>query len=154
MKRFILLAAAALTAFAMVPAQADDGFSVTGTVLVGNPVTRAYGGASEMVSPCNGSIDPDVPAGTGQGVDGYWIQLPEGSAGLEATLVTLTEGADFDAWFYDEGCTLMTGAANYTMATTDPVPNGDEAGAIPEGAAFVAVDLYVGANASFTFTIL
>lgn len=154
MKKILLAAIAALTALSLVPANAEPTFSETGTVLVGDPVSRRYGGVTETASPCNGSVDPDVPSGLGQGIDGYWIQLPEGSSGSTATLVTNTEGADFDAWFYTEGCSLLTGAENYTMATTDPAPNGDEEGVIPEDAAWVAVDLYVGAAASFTFSIL
>lgn len=154
MRKILLAALVAMTALSLVPANAEPTFSVTGTVLVGDPVSRRYGGVTETVSPCNGSVDPDVPPGLGQGIDGYWIQLPEGSAGSTATLVTNTAGADFDGWFYTEGCALLTGAANYTLATTDPAPNGDEEGVIPEDAAWVAVDLYVGAAASFTFSIL
>jgi hypothetical protein len=154
MRKYLLAAIAAMTVLSLIPANAEPSFSVTGTVLVGDPVSRRYGAVTETVSPCNGSIDPDVPAGAAQGVDGYWIQLPEGSAGATATLVANTPGADFDAWFYTEGCSLLTGAANYTMATTDPMPNGDEEGTIPEDAAWVAVDLYIGAAAEFTFSIL
>lgn len=149
MKKFLLLVAT-VSMLAALPSQADPFFTATGTVLAGDPATRAVGGATEQLSPCNGSIDPDVPAGLAQGVDGYWIQLPEGSAGRTATL-TANEPNDVDGWFYDEGCGLMP--SPYTLATTDPVPNGDEQGVIPEGAAWVVVDLYVGAAATFTFSI-
>jgi hypothetical protein len=156
MKRLALVSMIllAVAAPALASHTATD-FVATGTILIGDPGTRVIGGVTEQGSPCLGSIDPDVPAGLAQGVDGFWIALPEGSGGHAATL-TSTAPNDVDAWFYDEGCGLIQPAADpnaYSMATTDPVPNGDEAGTIPANAAFVAVDLYVGAAAPFTFTI-
>ena len=153
----MLAAALVLAAVATVPASAGHGtgdFVATGTILVGNAGTRAIGGVTEIGSPCMGSIDQDVPDGVFNGVDGVWIQLPAGAAGHEATL-TADEPNDVDAWFYTDGCALLTSSTPdaYSMTTTDPEPNGNEEGVIPEGAGWVAIDLYVGAAASFTFTI-
>lgn len=145
MKKMLLLAIAAVTALSMVPAHAS--FSESGTIAVANPASRVLGGATEITNPC-GAPDPDL--GSLQGVDGYWITLPEGAAGLTATL-TANAPNDVDAWFYDEGCGLMP--SPYPMATTDPAPNGDEQGVIPDGAFYVVIDLYAGANATFTFSI-
>jgi len=148
------------------PAGADHGSSAweqTGTIAVANPATRLYGGAAELVSPCGGSIDQDVPPGAANGTDGFWFELPEGAAGHDATL-TASEfavpdpagaipGNDVDAWFYDFGCTLIRPTADpnaYHMATV----GSNEFGVIPAAAAWVVVDLVTGANATFTFRIL
>lgn len=157
MKKILLTAVTAMIALSMLPASATHGesFVATGTIAVADPASRQYGGVTEQGSPCLGSIDPDVPAGIFQGVDAVWVALPLESEGHAATL-TSTAPNDVDAWFYDEGCTLIKPAADpnaYSMATTDPAPNGDEEGIIPVGAAWVAVDLYVGAAAPFTLTI-
>ena len=152
MRKVLLAAIAAATALSMAPASANT-FEESGTILVANPVSRLFGGVSEIGSPCNGSPPeaPEVPPGTFQGVDGFWIELPADSGGMTATL-TAAAPNDVDGWFYDEGCNLMP--SPYPLATTNPIPNGNEQGVIPEGAAWVAVDLYTGANATFTFTIL
>jgi hypothetical protein len=156
MKRGLL--AVLVMAAVAVPAAAEHSstdFVATGLILVGDPVTRVQGGVSEIGSPCLGSFDPEVPEGAAQGVDGFWIQLPEGAAGHSATL-TAADPNDVDAWFYTEDCSLIGPTADenaYSMATTDPEPNGNEEGTIPEIASWVAVDLYVGAAAEFTFTI-
>lgn len=164
MKRIMVLSIAVVAA-AMVPAGAGHGstdFVQTGTVLLPNPATRLYGGVTEQVSPCGGSIDPDVPAGAAQGVDGYWFALPTGAGGHDATMIAtgpeppdpvgLIPGIDVDAWFYDDGCALIRPSADpnaYHMATV----GSNEFGVIPENAAWVAVDLVSGVNATFTFTV-
>ncbi|HVL33836.1 MAG TPA: hypothetical protein VM600_09690 [Actinomycetota bacterium] len=163
MKKFVVACALA-SITTMVPAAADHGagtFVQKGTILVGDPVTRSYGGVAEQVSPCLGTMDQDIPEGIAQGVDGYWFALPEGIAGHAATL-TAPAPNDVDAWFYDEFCQLIQppggsgpGAKDpdaYSMASVDPLPNGNEEGRIPAAAAYVVVDLYVGAAAEFTFT--
>lgn len=155
--RKMLMASVVLAAIAL-PAAADHGaadFTATGTILVGNPITRVIGGVTENVSPCGGSIDQDVPDGISNGVDAAWIELPEGSGGHAATL-TADGDNDVDAWFYDAGCALIQPSADenaYSMSSVDLEPNGDEEGIIPAVAAWAAIDLYVGANATFTFTI-
>ena len=166
----------------MFPASAGEGdFTVSGTIAVGNPDSRVYGGLTEIGSPCMGSVDPDVPDGAFQGVDGYWIQLPIEELGVfDGMKATLTSDTlDVDAWFYDEACGFLTEPVDttYSMAgdrVTFPwaeevpedapeysrltgtrlLPDGDELnGVIPEGTGWVVVDLYAGANASFTFTV-
>ena len=154
----MLAAALVLAAAVTVPASADHGasdFVATGTILIGNPGTRVIGGVSETGSPCMGSIDEDVPDGTFNGIDAVWVKLPAGSVGHAATL-TAAEPNDVDAWFYTDACTLVTSATEnaYSMATTAPEPNGNEEGIIPATAGWAAIDLYVGAHADFTFTIV
>lgn len=167
MKRSIsllaVLGAVALTA----PASADPTvlFTESGTILVGNPITRETGGITETSASCGESIDPEVPADTAQGVDGHWIYLGDDPTGLWEQSATLTAtrtipsnpapvgtGNDVDAWFYDGGCTLIKPTVHtqaYHMATT----GSSEFGVVPSGAQWVAVTLYRGVNAPFTFTV-
>lgn len=156
MKKIMLLALAALTALSMVPSQADEGFSVSGTILGSGPSSKAVGGVTELGYSCLNAqaLDPDAPDEMSnlQGVDGYWIALPEGVDGLTGTLVSTA--VDADVWFYDEGCTGMfddvPGNGHYEMAT---LGTANETGPIPVGAAFAIVDVAVGAAVSFTFSI-
>lgn len=156
MKRLLLASVA--VALAVSPAFGEHGpveFTATGTIAIAGPQTRTISGLTEIGSPCLGSVDPEVPNGTFQGVDGFWVELPIDAAGHPATL---TAGApnDVDAWFYDEGCSLINMAADpnaYSMASTDPAPDGNESGIIPAAARWAAIDLYVGAGAAFEFKI-
>lgn len=171
MKKLSLLVLAA-SAASIAPAHAADPLlKVQGTILLGNPITRETGGVTETVSPCDGSLDPEVPPYAAQGIDGWTIDLagPEGDFeamqllwGKRATLTanrTIPEnpapvgtGNDVDAWFYGDGCTLIKPSTDpnaYHMATT----GSNEFGVIPTGTRFVVVDLYRGLNAPFTFTI-
>lgn len=156
----IALVGLALSLCAAVPASAthDAGLVVQGTVLAPNPSTKYYAGVAEQVSPCNGSIDPDVPAGAANGTDGYWIAL-SGYDGHRATLTATAvdapnaPGPDFDVWFYNEGCGLIGPSADenaYHMATS----SSNEFGIVPVDTAFAIVDYAVGAPmGSFTFTV-
>ena len=172
MKTVSLLALVAAAA-SVLPAQAAEEplFTKSGTIVAGNALTRETGGVTETVSPCDGTIDSEIPPYTAQGVDGYTIDLaPEGDFEALATLwgkrATLTAnrtipanpvpvgtGNDVDAWFYADGCTLIKPTKDtpsaYHMATT----GSSEFGVIPTGARFVVVDLYRGVNAEFAFTI-
>lgn len=164
MKRIPVLVLAVLGALLAAPATADHGgdtWDQTGTILVSNAATRLYGGISELGGACGESLDPDVPHDTWQGLDGYWFELPEEAAGHDATMTASASavpedapapGNDVDAWFYDAGCTLIRPTQDpnaYHMAT----PGSTEFGVVPEGAAWVVVDLVTGANATFTFQI-
>lgn len=167
MKRQIALLAAIAAVSLTAPASADPVvmFQETGTILVGNPITRETGGVSETLSSCGESIDQDVPAGTGEGVDGAWVFLGDDPRNLWEKTATLTSprtipanpapvgtGNDVDAWFYDTACALIKPsqhAGAYHMATTGSA----ETGVIPTGAQWVVVDLYRGVNAPFTFTV-
>ena len=63
-----------------------------------------------------------------------------------------TTNNDVDAWFYDDGCSLIRPNAHpaaYHMATIGSIENG----VIPTGARFVVVDLARGFKAPFTFTV-
>lgn len=164
MRRFAILPLIVLSV--VVPASADHGASTweqTGTILLANPTTRSYAGVTEQGSPCGGSIDPDVPDGSANGIDGFWFRLPDGVVGHDATLtssefpapdpVGLVPGNDVDAWFYDDSCTLIRPTADrnaYHMATA----GSNEFGIVPAGAAYVIVDLVSGGNATFTFRVL
>lgn len=159
MRRLLLAALVALVLPVSAQASHPSAFTQTGLIAVGNPGTRTIGGATEVVSPCLGSIDQDVPAGAAQGTDGYWFEIPEAVRGHAATLVAAAPN-DVDAWFYDENCTLIkpsgTGPVDpdaYSMASLSPEPDGNESGKIPAAAAWAVVDLYVGAAATFTFNV-
>lgn len=170
MKKLSLLALGVAAAGVMPASASTPIFTETGTILIGNAATRETGGVTEIVSPCDGSLDPEVPAYAAQGIDGYTIDLlGEGSFedlealwGNRATLTAnrtipdtpapVGTGNDVDAWFYADGCSLIKPTADpaaYHMATT----GSSEFGVIPNGARFVVVDLYRGANAEFTFSI-
>lgn len=171
MHKLVLLAVAGVAATIAPAHAAEPVVTATGTILLGNPITRDTGGVTETVSPCDGSIDPEVPAYTAQGVDGWVIDLlgPDGDyAALEAlwgnaakltanrtipdTPAPISTNNDVDAWFYGDGCSLITPTADpraYHMATT----GSNESGIIPNGTRFVVVDLFRGANATFTFTV-
>lgn len=136
-----VLLAVALVVLAAPPVAADGGFTVEGTLAVGNPVSKAIGGLTEFLAPCDPS-DPDL-----QGLDGFWIALP---AEVTETAASMTsDGVDTDVWFYDANCSLLLGGESEAMAT-DLTAN--ENGTVPADAAYAIVDLAVGANASFTFT--
>lgn len=133
-------------------AQADEPFlTVSETVTAPNPTSKAIGGLTETTNPC-GTPDPDL--GDINGLDGYWIEMPVGAQGRAATLES--NGVDMDVWFYTgEGasCSLISDDDDpiaYDMAT-DGTAN--EAGTIPALATYAIVDLAIGANAAFTFTI-
>ncbi len=165
MKRVALigLLAILLTGAPAVNADEHPDWTASGEILLPSPGSRAIGGVTELASPCMGSIDPDVPDGAAQGLDGYWIEIPEGAGGHAATL-TADAPNEVDAWFYDLDCNLIRPPSSmsagpkdehaYSMAGSGDLPEGDKAGTIPAEAAFAAVDLYLGFNATFTFTIL
>jgi hypothetical protein len=122
------------------PAGADHAvFTRTDTVTVGNPASAEVGGVTEIVAPC----DPAAPE---NGLDGIWYDIQ----GFEAHTATLTMGAnaDFDGWFYDASCTYIVDSslAHGFFGTTETAP-------VPAGAAYIIVDLYAGANETFTLTI-
>lgn len=152
MKRLpLLLVLGALVAAPFAHADEHTFFSEDGIVMLPNPTSKAVGGVTESFNPC-GTDDPDL--GDLNGVDGHWIELPEGAVGRAATLTS--DAVDMDVWFYTgfgTGCALINDDADpsaYNMAT-DLTAN--EAGTIPAGATFAIVDLAVGANAAFTFEI-
>lgn len=164
MRKLLLLPL--LAAAVALPAGAGHGTGTwerTGTILLPNPATRLYFGVTEFVSPCGGSIDPDVPEGATNGLDGAWFEVPDDAWGHRATLtatefvvpdpLNLVPGNDVDAWFYDGGCSLIrpsTDQGAYHMATV----GSNEFGVVPIGTAWVVVDLVTGGNATFNFRIL
>lgn len=165
MKRLSLLVAM-LALAAVVPAGANHGgtdtFVATGHIEVNGPATRNYAGISELDNPCTGieELQPDVPPGTFQGLDGYWILLPVDAQEHDAILIPDDPDQDVDAWFYTDACTLIkppTPGA-YDMAGSPGQPGllpetGNEVGTVPPGAGYVVVDLYHGIDADFTFKV-
>lgn len=165
MKRIATLLAVA-SAVTFLPSQAQGSlFRATGTILIGNPVTRETGGVSETATACGESVDQDVPADAAEGVDGRWVYLGDDPSGLWGKRATLTAdrtipanpapvgtGNDVDAWFYDSGCSLIkptTFPGAYHMATV----GSSEEGVVPPSAQWVAIDLYRGVRATFEFTV-
>jgi hypothetical protein len=142
MKRAILACLVAATAVLPGFAHAKPA-PVTGTITAGNPASAAVGGVTELADACLS----DTAA---EGVDGVWFAVAEDLIGADAVL-TGDGGAanDFDVYWYDASCSLIS---NYTMAN-DPAPGENEQGVVPDAAAFGIVDLFSGANASFTLTI-
>ena len=110
----------------------------SGSMLVPAPTSIALFGITEgeFVSTCA------MPAS--QGVDAWVLELPDdfrlGTAQIEVVGADVTGAHDIDVYFYDSGCGLMV---DYSL-TGGP----DESGSIAPGAAWVVVDLFVGANAT------
>lgn len=120
-------------------------FTEEGTISYGNPLNRNIGGVTEIVTPCD-------PQGGLQGFDGWWIKLPSGSVGKQAALKS--SGVDTNVYFYDgSGCGFVSNSddPNALGMATDLTP--DEQGTIPNGAAWAIVDLIVGYEATFTFSV-
>lgn len=117
------------------PAMAFHGFKATGTVTAGSLLVHV----TETVAPCD-------EESSFNGVDGHWYDI-EGFGGHNATL-TMDAEADFDAFWYDESCDLIddNGMAQKDLGET-------ERALVPNGANFVIVNLFVGANATFTLKL-
>ncbi|HVL33835.1 MAG TPA: hypothetical protein VM600_09685 [Actinomycetota bacterium] len=143
---------ALLLAAIAVPAQAEDPFTVSGTITAMNPASTRLGGVTEIVSPCGGSVDPEIPDGATQGLDGFWFALPDG--GLPGQTATLTSnGIDVDVWWYDAGCSGIFAAA--TPGSRDMVTplTANEKGRVPDAAQYGIVDVVAGFNTAFTISI-
>ena len=79
-----------------------------------------------------------------QGIDGWVVEVPPefqlGTASLEVLGADTTGAYDLDVYFLDAGCTVME---PYMQGGVDP------SGTILPGAAWIVVDLFAGANATF-----
>lgn len=136
----------ALVALALVPAllpaaagahHGQKYFSVSGTIRIGHPVARATGGVTELAAQC----DPSSPL---QGIDAFWIRLPESTLGRAARL-DAGEPNDADAWFYDASCRPLP----YNGMAHD----GPESGVVPTGSVWAVIYLAFGVEGTFTFTV-
>jgi hypothetical protein len=139
MKRFALLACLALGVIGAPNFAHAAIHTYTGTVLIGDPIEGVSAIYSEAIGLC---ADDSL-----EGVDGDMVKIDPADAGRPATLKA-TAGAtgleDFDANFFDAECNLIgDGWFN----------DGDEAGNIPEGAEYVDVYLFLGAQAEFTLAV-
>ena len=111
----------------------------SGSMIVPAPSSAVLFGITEgeFVNTCA------MPAS--QGVDAWVVELPEdfrlGTALIEVVGADVTGAHDVDVYFYDSGCSLMN---DYSL-TGGP----NESGSIAPGAAWVVVDLFLGANATF-----
>jgi len=139
MKRLALLACLALGVIGVPNFAQAATHTYRGTVLVGDP----FEGASAIYSEAFGACVDDSLGG----VDGDMVKLDPADAGRPATLKATTGATgleDFDANFFDAECNLIgDGWFN----------DGDEAGTIPVGAAYVDVYLFVGADAQYTLSV-
>lgn len=148
--RKLMLAAAAVAVFGtFAPSQAgiETVTLVEGDILIGNPGSKALGGAAELWDECGASADL-------QGVDGLWFEVPEEGARQKApaTLVTTGDTAiDVDVWWYTSDCSLILEPEDvaYEMATD---LEANEEGHIPENAAYGIVDFAIGAAAHVKLT--
>lgn len=151
-----VVAAAGLAVTTAAPATAEHGqFTVTETVRVGNPGVVTYG----LWTPAHitnqfARCDPESDL---NGLDGVWYDI-EGFGGNQATL-TMDPDSLFEVHWYDESCTY-TGALESpwlcvaVCLTEDPREMGETVTAtVPEDARYAIVDLYYGADATFTLTI-
>jgi hypothetical protein len=132
-----LIVCAALGALAVAPAARA---ATSGHIDVGNPTTGVGApGVTELLDAC--IVDGDFA-----GVDGQWFAVGAG----KAITVDLGGGAtgaeDLDVYFYDSTCGYIADSSMATGGTS-------ESGTSPAGTAFMVVDLFSGADASFEVTI-
>jgi hypothetical protein len=106
---------------------------------VGNPESGDTGGVTEIYDACD-------PSGATNGVDGQWFTATPGTTVAVRLAAGTTPVDDLDAYFYDADCNLLA----YDAMVTD---SANETGVAPAGAAFMIVDLYTGANVSYTVTV-
>jgi hypothetical protein len=140
MKRLVL-AACVLAICVPSLAHADDN-TLTGNILVGDPVSGEIFGVSDIVASC----DTTSPA---QGIDGVVYDISD-RAGQTVTLTAPsgpTGQNDVDAYFYGADC-LPVGTENMAANGPDEI----ETGKVPADAVYLQVDLFTGANADFTVT--
>ncbi len=154
MKRAILACLVAATVAIPGFAHAAGPKTFSGTILVGDPVTSVTGGVSETGRTLNptGSGPDCVSAQPTDGVDGLFFDVSD-YAGQAAVLADVNDSAgvnDLDVWFYDATCSVI---GSYAAMATDPAPGVGETGVVPDNAAYAVVDLFAGANASFTLTV-
>lgn len=147
--RRLALAASWALLFAAPAAHAAD-FVRNGLILVPAPVNHLelelppVKGVTETMAPCN-------PSSLLQGGDGYWIQLPSSAPGRQASVTDGSVLNDADAYFYNAACQFIPylGMAQVLAIGLD-LP---EVGTVPAGAAWVVVNLRMGAYAPITFTV-
>lgn len=151
-------AAAGFVVTTATPATADHGqFTATDTVMVGNPGVVTYG----LWTPAHitnqfARCDPESDL---NGLDGVWYDIA-GFGGHTATL-TMDPHALFEVHWYDERCRFTyTGGLDSPWLCAGVCVSGDprELGktvtaVVPDDARFAIVDLYYGADATFTLTI-
>jgi hypothetical protein len=134
-----LIALSMLACLAPLGAQAEPLLTVNGNIKAPNPATMHAPGITETLSPCGSNLDPQIPQGALQGVDGFWLTLTSAVRGHEAVLTpeqfnsnNQSFSGQLLAYFYDASCNLIkppdsagTGPKHedaYSMATHDPVP--------------------------------
>lgn len=127
----LLLASVSGSAFA---SHGGEDWVRTSKLLVGNPV----GDLAALTCP--------DPAPT-DGVSEHFILLPEGAPGhtLTVTAAQRPDVNDYDVYFYDAECGGVGGS--------DMANAGNEAGTIPEGAKWMSILLWTGANSTYTAQI-
>jgi hypothetical protein len=123
------------------PTTKEVTFEASGTLAVPAPTAIALKGLTEaeftIANEC-------ASAPVTQGVDGYVVEIPadfrSGTATVEVLGADTTGAYDLDVYFYDASCGLLE------PYMTD---GADASGAIPPGAAWAVIELFVGANATF-----
>lgn len=149
------IAAAGFAVSTAAPAGADHGeFTATGTVEVGNPrhAGALYYGVGIGGPRVTRALAPCDPTSDYNGVDGYWVDI-EGFGGHEATL-TMDPDAQFDIAFRNETCTWTGVPKPWPGPIVLPLRLGETVTVtVPEDARYAIVDLFYGADATFTLTI-
>ena len=150
MRRIGAFLALALLAASSI-ASADEEFVVVGKILAGNPSTKRLPGITERAMPCG---QPNERIGDVNGLDGYWIVLPEDAGGQGATLEA--EALDADVWFYratENGCDLIDANDDPQWANMATDLTSYEIGVVPAEATLAIVTLVTGREAPFTFRL-
>ncbi|HVM11310.1 MAG TPA: hypothetical protein VM638_02375 [Actinomycetota bacterium] len=116
-----------------------------------DPVAKAFVKAGHPQTAGNGTFDPIygvseelakcAPDSQLNGVDGFWVRIPEDKRDGTATFRALGSGPaglyDVDVWFMNANCSQYVEPHLASEGT-------DEEGLIPEGAAYAVVSLYMG----------
>lgn len=130
---------------------ADEPFSDSGTITVGNPSTGDPTGLQTVLGATGTEFSTTCPdpyaAPVSQGSDGWVSKLPAGFGdGTHTVAVTGEEtpaGHDLDLYYLDSACAVVGSSA--TAAA-------NESSVIPGGTAYVLTQLWSGANVPFTLT--
>jgi hypothetical protein len=127
---------------------ADEPFTDSGTITVGNPAAGDPTGLQHVGGVTANEFEQTCTAPpASQGVDAWVSALPSGFGDGTHTVTVTGEptpaGHDIDLYFYGADCALLGSVAS---------SGADESGVIPGGAAYVLTHLWTGADVPFTLT--
>ena len=141
-------------ALTILPAAADPGDEVvaSGRIQGSNVMSKGFQGFTEASNPCG---QPHERLGDTSGIDGQWVVLPP-EAGKRAAVLR-TDAIDADVWFYvadaEGGCALIGSNTSEHWRSMATAMTADEFGTVPAGATHAIVDVVLGHEVTFTFTL-